>query len=416
MGRVVLALWQSWDKIKQGLVYWGMDAMDYLEKATEIEEQIIAWRREIHAHPELGFEETKTAHLVVESLREMGVECQTGVGRTGVVARLGDGRGPKIGIRADMDALPLQEETDLPFASTVPGKMHACGHDAHTAMLLGVARILHDVPDLNGEIRLLFQPSEERWDEDGISGATAMIADDALAELDAVLALHVNSRNPVGTVDVSDGYASAAADMFYALIKGEGCHGAEPHTGVDPIWIAAQVINAVQAIRSRRTDPTTGSVISMGAIQGGEAPNVIPHEVHINGTIRTFDEAIRNQVHEELDRALAIAKTLGGDYTLEISKGYPPMYNDPKMAQLLRDIASEFLGADNVRVGAPAMYGEDFSYMQRKAPGVMISLGAKYDDRNRPHHSPIFALGEESFKYGTAIMAEAAIRLLKQKA
>ncbi|MDQ7025816.1 MAG: amidohydrolase [Anaerolineae bacterium] len=388
--------------------------MDFLEKAKAIEDQIIAWRRAIHANPELGFEEHKTASLVLEALRDMGIEAQAGVGRTGVVARIGNGDGRKIGIRADMDALPLDEAVDLPFKSTVAGKMHACGHDAHTAMLLGVAKILHDMPDINGEIRLLFQPSEERWGADGISGATAMISDNALEELDAVIAVHVDSMTPVGEITVSDGNASAAADMFYATIKGIGCHGASPHTGVDPIWIAAQVINAVQAIRSRRTDPTTGSVISMGAIHGGSAPNIIPAEVTINGTIRTFDEDIRNQIHEELDKAFQIARTLGGDYELNISKGYPPMWNDPSIAQLLRDVSAGILGAENAQEGKPGMFGEDFAYMQKKAPGAMLSLGARYDDQHRPHHSPIFALGEDSFKYGTAIMAESAVRLLKQ--
>ena len=198
--------------------------MDFLEKATEIEDQIIAWRRDIHANPELGFEETRTANVVAQTLREMGVEVEVGVGRTGVVARLGNGQGPKIGIRADMDALPIQEEVDLAFKSTVPGKMHACGHDAHTAMLLGAARILHDM-DIDGEVRLLFQPSEEKWDADGVSGATAMISDNALEELDKVIALHVDSTMPVGEIAIGEGYVLAAVDTFEATIKGEGTHG-----------------------------------------------------------------------------------------------------------------------------------------------------------------------------------------------
>lgn len=390
--------------------------MNFLEKATEIEEQIIAWRREIHANPELGFEETKTANLVAAALREMGVEAEVGVGKTGVVARIGDGNGPKIGIRADMDALPIDEAVDLPFKSQVEGKMHACGHDAHTAMLLGVARLLHDVPDINGEVRLLFQPSEEDWKKYGYSGATAMIEDKALEELDAVLSVHVASLMPVGEVEVAKGVASAAADMFYGVIKGEGTHGASPHTGIDPIFIQAQVINAIQAIRSRRTDPTMGSVISLGSIAGGSAPNVIPHEVKLTGTIRTFDEEIREQIHAELDKAFAVARAFGGDYELEISKGYPPMWNDPAVAETIQQVAAEMLGEDNSRERKPGMYGEDFSYMQRKAPGAMFSLGAKFDDQHRPHHSPIFAIGERSFKYGSAIMAETALRLLKEKA
>lgn len=388
--------------------------MDFLEKATEIEDEIIAWRRAIHANPELGFEEFKTAQLVLDALTEMGVEAQAGVGETGVVARIGNGEGRKIGIRADMDALPLQEDMDLPFKSTVPNKMHACGHDAHTAMLLGVAKVLNAVPDFNGEIRLLFQPSEERWREDGISGASAMINDEALEDLDAVIALHVDSLTPVGQASVNEGSASAAADMFYATIYGEGCHGASPHTGLDPIWLAAQVINAIQAIRARRTDPTKGSVISLGAINAGKAPNIIPDKVTLNGTIRTFDEDIREQIWEELETAFALVKNFGGDYELKIDKGYPPMWNDPEVAATMRQVAKDYLGEDNADVGTPGMYGEDFSLMQKKAPGAMISLGARYDDLHRPHHSPIFALGEDSFKYGTAILAATAVKLLNQ--
>ena len=388
--------------------------MDFLKEATAIEEQIIAWRREIHKNPELGFEEVKTAALVAGALQEMGVEFSSGVGRTGVVARIGNGEGAKIGIRADMDALPLQETVDLPFKSEIPNKMHACGHDAHTAMLLGVAKILNDA-NINGEIRLLFQPSEERWDEDGVSGATAMISDEALEDLDAVISVHVDSLRPVGDIQIAKGSASAATDMFYGTIIGEGTHGADPHKGIDPLFIQAQVVNVIQGIRSRRTNPTSASVISLGAIIGGEAPNIIPNSVEIRGTIRTFDEEIRHQVHEELEKAFAVARYMGGDYKLNISKGYPSMYNDPEIADIVLDVATAMCGEDNVREAKPGMYGEDFSYMQKKAPGVMFSLGARYDEQHRPHHSPIFALGEDAFKYGTAILAQSAMRLLEEK-
>lgn len=387
-----------------------------LEKATEIEEKIIAWRRAIHKHPELGFEETQTAKLVATALHEMGVEAEVGVGRTGVVARLGNGNGRKIGIRADMDALPISEAVDVPFKSEVPGKMHACGHDAHTAMLLGVAQLLHDEDGIDGEIRLLFQPSEERWDADGISGATAMISDDALEELDSVIAVHMDSLAPVGQIAVAYGNASAAVDTFYAKVLGEGTHGASPHTGIDPIFIQAQVINAIQGIRSRFTDPTSASVITIGAVSGGEAPNVIPHEVILSGSIRTYDEAIRDQIHEELEKAFSLSRVFGGDYELEIQRGYPAMYNTPAVSEMIQQVGKEVVGDEMSIVKKPGMYAEDFSYMLQKAPGAMFSLGARYDDEHRPHHSPIFALGEESFKYGTAVLAETALRLLKANA
>ncbi|MEM9954567.1 MAG: amidohydrolase [Chloroflexota bacterium] len=387
---------------------------NFLDKATEIEQNIIKWRREIHKHPELGFEEIQTAKLVAQTLNDMGVEAEVGVGRTGVVARIGNGEGKKIGIRADMDALPIQEAVDLEFKSEVDGKMHACGHDAHTAMLLGVAQILHDMPDLSGEVRLLFQPSEERWDDDGISGATAMIDDNALEELDHVISLHVDSTKPVGEIEVGDGYVLAAVDTFYATIYGEGTHGASPHMGVDPIWISSQVISAIQGVRARQTDPTSASVITIGSIHGGSAPNVIPDKVLITGTIRSFSEDIRQQLHDGLDQALQITKVLGGDYELSISRGYPALYNDPDVAQLLRDISADHLGSDKAHIAVPKMGAEDFSYMTQKAPGAMLFLGAKYDEHHRPHHSPIFAIGEDSFKYGTAILAETAVKLLSK--
>lgn len=386
---------------------------NFLEKATEIEENIIAWRREIHKNPELGFEELKTANLVAKTLNDMGIEAEVGIGRTGVVARIGDGNGRKIGIRADMDALPIQEDMDLEFKSQVDGKMHACGHDAHTAMLLGVAQILHDMPDLSGEIRLLFQPSEERWDDDGISGATAMIDDSALEELDHVIALHVDSTLPVGEIKVGDGYVLAAVDSFEATIFGEGTHGASPNLGVDPIWIQSQVISALQGVRSRQTDPTSASVITVGAIHGGSASNIVPDKVEIMGTIRSFNEETREQLHAGLEQCLQIAKTLGGDYELKISRGYPALYNDPSVAGLLRDISAQHLGQENAHIATPKMGAEDFSYMTQKAPGAMLFLGAKYDEQHRPHHSPIFAISEDSFKYGTAILAETALRLLQ---
>jgi amidohydrolase len=383
------------------------------EQAKSMHEQLIAWRRIIHQNPELGFEETKTSNFVAQTLREMGVETEVGVGRTGIVARFGNGDGRKIGIRADMDALPIQEANDVPYKSQVDGKMHACGHDAHTAMLLGVARILSQQPTLDGEIRLLFQPSEERWDADGVSGATAMIADQALEELDHVIALHVDSTSPAGKIMVGDGFMMAAVDTFSAIIKGEGGHAASPHKTIDPIFMQAQVVNAIQGIRSRRLDPTAPSVITIGAIHGGTATNIIPHEVKMLGTIRSFSEDIREQLHEQLDQAFQITRALGGDYELEIQRGYPALYNDPQVAESLRQVAREFVGDNDVELQVAQMGAEDFAYMAQKAPGAMMMLGAKYDDMHRPHHSPIFDISEEPLPIGTAVLAQTALRLLR---
>jgi amidohydrolase len=390
--------------------------MSLLEQARAIEEDIIEIRRDIHAHPELGFEETRTSQLVADELRKLGLEPQTGVGRTGVVAKIGTGS-PVIAIRADMDALPIHEANDTPYKSKIDGKMHACGHDAHTAMLLGVAKVLVDLPELPaGEIRLLFQPSEEKWDDEIKSGAVRMIEDGALEGVDAVIALHTDSLSPVGEIHISDGVIAAAVDEFEAVIKGVGTHGAQPHTGIDPIFIAAQVINVVQGIRSRRTSPISASVVTIGAIHAGNAANVIPDRVELKGTIRTFDEDIRDQIHEELKKAFEVARVMGGDYELVIERGYPTVYNAPEIADVIREVAHPIIGEENTISTPPMMGAEDFAYMSQLAPGAMFMLGAKFDDMHRPHHSPIFEISEDSLKLGTAILAETAVKLLKLKA
>jgi amidohydrolase len=385
-----------------------------LERAEAIREEIIAWRRDIHRHPELSFQETRTARLVADTLRDMGIEAEVGVAKTGVVARIGEGR-PAIGIRADMDALPIDEQTNAEYASTVPGVMHACGHDSHTAMLLGVAKLLHEMPDRpTGEIRLLFQPSEEDQDDEGKSGGMRMVEEGALNDLDGVIALHIYSDMPSGMVSIIDGAMCASVDSFEATIMGEGGHGAYPHQTVDPIFILAQVINAIHGIRARRINPVRAAVISIGSIHTGHANNVIPDEVQMNGTIRSFDEETRHMLHQELERAFSVAQALGGGFTLRIIKGYPSQYNDPRVSNLIREVTSDLIGAEQLYPDEAGMGGEDFSFMSQKAPGAMFMLGAKLDSINRPHHNPLFDIDETPLPTGTAILTETAIRLLKQ--
>ncbi len=387
-----------------------------LERARGLQETMVAWRRDIHMHPEISFQEYRTARLVAEALHEMGIEAETGVGKTGVVGRLGEGR-PVIGIRADMDALPIHEANDVPYRSQTPGAMHACGHDAHTAILLGVARMLADMPDRPaGEIRFLFQPSEEDEDDEGKSGATRMIEDGAMEGVDAVIALHIASGIPAGKIRTGGGYASAAVDSFEATITGEGCHGAYPQYGTDPIYLLAQVINAVHGIRARRISPVRAAVISIGSVHGGDANNVIPDSVKINGTIRSFDEETRQKLWDELDRAMSVARALGGDYTLSIRRGYPAMYNDPGVSDLIEQVTIDLFGEEHLYSEETGMGAEDFSYMTRLAPGAMFNLGAKLDSVNRPHHSPIFDIDESVLHIGAAMLAETACRLLVQKA
>ena len=389
--------------------------MSILEKAKAMQAQLVEWRRDIHMHPELGFEEERTSRLVADSLREMGIETEVGVAETGVVARIGEGR-PAVGIRADMDALPIQEANEVPYKSRTPGLMHACGHDAHTSMLLGVAKLLNELPDRPlGEIRLLFQPSEEKWREsDGHSGGSLMVEENALEGLDAVIACHVSSASPTGLVEVTDGFSLAAPDVFEATIIGEGTHGAAPHDGLDPIWLQAQVVNALQAIRSRRRDPTERSVVTVGTIHAGIADNVIPNEVRMTGTIRSFEQEAREEIHRLVEEAFALVRVFGGDYKLKISTGYPALFNDPGVAKLIRAVGVDLLGEENSGEGAPIMAGEDFAFMTQKAPGAMLRLGAKLDELNRPHHSPIFDIHEGCLPIGVGVMAESALRLLRQ--
>jgi amidohydrolase len=393
-----------------------MEYTNVLERANELKDQIVAWRRDIHVHPELGFQEFRTAKLVAETLTSMGIEAETGVGKTGVVARIGEGR-PAIGIRADMDALPILEENEVPYASQTPNVMHACGHDAHTAILLGVAKMLNEMPDRPpGEIRLLFQPSEEAQDAEGKSGAIRMIEDGALENLDAVIALHVSSGTPSGKVEIRRGYAMANVDSFYASILGTGGHGASPHQGTDPIFMFAQLVNVIHGIRARRINPIRPAVISIGAVHAGDATNVIPAEVKFNGTIRSYDDETRQQLRDELEKAFGIVRAMGGDYTLRFEDGYDATYNDPDVCKLMEDVATEMIGADKLYPPEASMGAEDFGYMTRKAPGAMFMLGAQYDDKNRPHHTPVFDIDENSFPIGAAMLAETTVRLLKQKA
>lgn len=387
-----------------------------LEHARSLQDQIVAWRRDFHIHPELGFEEYRTAKMVAETLNRLGIEAETGIGKTGVVARIGEGK-PVIGIRADMDALPIQEENNVPYASQTANTMHACGHDAHTAILLGVAQMISELPAdqrPKGEIRLLFQPSEEKQDDEGKSGAMRMIDDGALDGVDHVIALHMASGTEAGKIEIRSGYAMANADMFRATIYGTGGHGASPHRGTDPVFMFAQLLNAIYGITARRINPVQPAVISIGAIRAGDANNVIPSEVFFNGTIRSYSDETRAQLHEELEKAFGVVKALGGDYKLEILPGYDATFNDPAVANLIEKIATDMVGADRLEEPEAGMGAEDFGYMTKLAPGAMFYLGAKYDEQNRGHHTPTFDIDESVLHVGAALLLETALQLQQQ--
>lgn len=388
-----------------------------LDKANAIAPEIIRLRREIHAHPELAFQEVRTAQLVVETLREIGgIDVRTGVGKTGVVGQLGTGDGPTIGIRADMDALPINEATGLPFASQNPGVMHACGHDAHTAILLGVAHLLKQefaAGNLRGNVRFLFQPAEEAQDEEGLSGAPRMINDGALDGVDHVIALHVDSGLPVGKITIREGASSAAVDTFRGWITGSGGHGAYPHLGTDPLWMLLPVMQALHGIVARRINPMQPAVVSLGVVRGGTASNVIPAEVYLEGTLRSFDPQVREQLIDQVERAFAVARAVGGDYRLEIERGYPAGYNDARVSAWIAETITDLIGADAIDRSRTGMGAEDFAYMTQKAPGAMFMLGAAINDGvSRGHHTPIFDIDERALPIGAAILAETARRYL----
>lgn len=386
-----------------------------LEQANALYDRLVAWRRDFHQHPELSFQEFRTAKVVAEELTALGLEVQTGVGKTGVVAYIGDGDGPVIGIRGDMDALPITEANDVPYASQNEGVMHACGHDAHTAILLGVAHLLSGMDDRPpGQFRLFFQPSEEAWDAEGKSGASRMIDDGIMEGVDAVIALHVDSLRPANKVMIGAGYVGAAVDDFRAVIKGTGGHGAYPHNGTDPVFMLGQVINALWGVRARRIDPVKPAVVSIGSVHGGDVSNVIPSEIEIVGTIRSYHDDVREKLWEEVEAAIAVCKAFGGDYTFKIGKGYPSLINDEDVSDLIRDTAVDLIGEDGMLEPKQGMGAEDFAYMTRAVPGAMFNLGARYDDMTRPHHTPVFDIAESALPVGAAVLAQSALRLMEK--
>jgi amidohydrolase len=383
-----------------------------LEQATKIGGQLSAWRQHIHRHPELGFQEVGTAAYVTSVLEPLGYQVRAGVGRTGLVADLGEGQ-PVVAIRADMDALPLQEANDVPYSSQVPGVMHACGHDAHTAMVMGVASLLAR-ESFPGSLRLLFQPAEEVSDDEGISGAPRMIEDGAMDGVDVALALHVDSFLEVGNIVAHAGPVSAGVDTLYASILGQGGHGAAPHRVVDPIYLTGHVILALHGIVSRRLDPFDPAVLSIGSIRGGHAENVIPDRVELIATLRYLEPEVQETLHAEIERALSVARALGGDYEHRIEIGYPPMLNDESVVAVIREVGIDLLGVDHLRPPEQHLGAEDFGFFSALAPGAMFSLGCQLDGDRRKAHSPTFDIDERCLPIGTAILAETALRLLRR--
>jgi len=385
-----------------------------LKNAHVIYEDLVHWRRDFHTHPELGFNEKRTSGIVANELEKMGYRVRRFVGKTGVIADLGDESGPTIAIRADMDALPIMESGDREYASLNPGIMHACGHDSHTAMALGAALILAR-EKFPGRVRFVFQPSEEMADEEGISGAPRMIEDGALDGVDLIIAQHVNPQSPVGTIAVSAGPSSGGVDSWYGTILGTGGHGAHPDQTNDPFYMLGHVIMALNAIVSRRINPFQPAVISIGTINGGKAQNVIPEKVEITGTLRYSDPITHQKIRDEITNAFAISRNLGGDYELQFEFGGGPNVNHETATQLIKMAGVNVLGKEYILPGTPTLGAEDFGAFSEKIPGAMYTLGTRIEGDERKLHHPRFDINELAMPIGVAVLAEAALSFLRNK-
>lgn len=381
----------------------------YRNEVEALREQLIAWRRDFHEHPEIAFEEVRTSQKVAEMLTQFGLEVQYGVGKTGVVGILeGNGDGPTVLVRADMDALPVQEENDVSYKSQTPNRMHACGHDGHTAIALGVAKILAERRDqLNGAVKFIFQPAEEI-----AAGAKAMIDDGALEGLkpDVSLGLHLWNDMPVGRVAVTDGPAMASADSFHLWIEGKGGHGASPHQTHDPLLAAAQIITAAQSVISRNVPPLDAGVLSCTMIRGGDAFNVIPSEIEIKGTIRSYKNEVRDLIVERFTAIVeGIAHAMNCTSRLEFFEKTPPLVNDEVVGARLRNgfgqIDKNLQIVDDVRT----MGAEDMGFFLERAPGVYFFVGSANANRglDYPHHHPRFDVDEEALLIGASLLTAA---------
>jgi amidohydrolase len=370
---------------------------------------LITTRRDIHQHPELGFEEKRTAALVAARLKSLNYQVTSGVGKTGVVG-LKRGNGRCVLLRADMDALPVEEANAVPYRSKEPGKMHACGHDGHVAIGLEVARRLAPL-ELGGSIKFVFQPAEEVS-----NGAQAMIGDGVLEQprVDAAFGIHLWNDLPVHTVGIMAGPVMASVDQFEIEIVGHGGHAAAPHQTIDPVLVAAHVITALQSLVSRRRDPLSEAVVSVTEVHAGRAFNVIPDRAELRGTVRTFGGSFFEDAPQLIEgTARGIAAALGAQANVRYRRLSAPLTNNEELSALMRDVAAEVLGAGNVRSGVRTMGGEDMAFFLANVPGCFAFVGsAPKNGKAAPHHSPAFDIDEESLVIGAELLTQTAIRYL----
>jgi amidohydrolase len=389
-------------------------ASSILDQAWEIGPQVVADRRYLHEHPELGMTEVNTARFVAARLTELGIPHQTGVATTGVLGVLrGSQPGKTVLLRADMDALPIDELNDVPYKSQNPGLMHACGHDAHTAMLLGVARLLSERRnDLRGTVKFAFQPAEEN-----VGGAEPMIAAGVMENptVDAAFGIHIAQDLPVGSIGVIHGPMTAACDEAVITIRGVGAHGARPHRGVDPIVIAGQCIVALQTLVSREVNPLRQAVITVGSMHAGTVSNVIPETCELKATIRTFDDETRKLLARRVPALVeGIAVAMQGSAEVDYTFGYPTLVNDRAMSDLVRTVARDIVAPDKLLDIEPGMGAEDMSYFLQKAPGCFFRVGSRNEDRGLTygHHHPRFDIDEDALPVGVAALTAIALRFL----
>ncbi|MGH1479028.1 MAG: M20 aminoacylase family protein [Geminicoccales bacterium] len=387
--------------------------MAIINRIAEFQPEMTAWRRDFHAHPELGFEETRTSGIVAEKLREFGVdEVHTGIAKTGVIGVLRSGSGTEtIGLRADMDALPIEETTGLPHASKTPGKMHACGHDGHTTMLLGAARYLAETRNFDGTVYFIFQPAEE-----GEGGGRVMVEEGLFEKFPMrhVYGMHNWPGRPVGNFAMRPGPIMAATDQFVIDLKGQGGHAAAPHFCKDPLVAAAQLVTALQTIISRNADPVDHGVVSVTQIHGGDAFNVIPETAQLTGTARSFSSEMRDLMEK---RIVDIAKSMAAVHQIDVevnySRGYPPTVNSEAETELAGDTAAEIAGDDKVdRATPPVMGGEDFAYMLQKKPGSYIFVGNGGGENTPMLHNPGYDFNDETLPHGASYWARLVERLM----
>ncbi|GAB2771692.1 amidohydrolase [Salinimicrobium soli] len=398
--------------------------------AENIEQQVIEWRRDFHEHPELSNREFRTAEKIAEHLRSLGMKVETGVAKTGVVGILeGNKPGKVVALRADIDALPVTERNDLPFKSevtteflgTTTGVMHACGHDTHTAILMGTAEVLSKNKDkINGTVKFIFQPAEEGPPPGEEGGASVMIKEGVLKnpDVDAIFGLHINSATPVGVIKYKPEGTMAAVERFVIKVEGKGTHGSAPWTGVDPILISAKIIDGLQTIISRNAKLVDGAaVITVGKITSGVRFNIIPETAEMIGTVRTLDPQMKAEILKRMREMVpAIAEAYGGSATIEIQNNTAITYNDPALTQEMLPTLEKVAGKENVQLTKATTGGEDFSFFQEEVPGFYFFLGGQTPGTTEPapHHTPEFFIDEDGLLLGVKVMSQLAVDYLNQ--